>query len=71
VGQRPALHGAAGGRFGGSEGGQKRNGHRRLILKVFDYKGEEPRKKTEGHRWADMKVTTAENAYTGKGGSKR
>jgi hypothetical protein len=26
---------------------------------------------TEGRGWADMKPTTADNTYTGKGGNKR
>jgi hypothetical protein len=31
----------------------------------------QPQKKTEGRGWADMKATTADNTYTGNGGSKR
>jgi hypothetical protein len=31
----------------------------------------QPQKKQEGRCWADMKATTADKTYTGKGGSKR
>jgi hypothetical protein len=30
-----------------------------------------PQRKSEGRGWADMRRTTADNTYTGKGGSKR
>jgi hypothetical protein len=36
---------------------------------VKDWK--QPQKKSEGKGWADMRQTTADNTYTGKGGSKR
>ena len=34
-------------------------------------KWQQPQKKNEGRGWADMKATTSDNTYTGKGGSKR
>jgi hypothetical protein len=34
-------------------------------------KWQEPQRKSEGKCWADMKPTTADNTYTGKGGTKR
>ena len=31
----------------------------------------QPQRQQEGRCWADMKATTADNTYTGKGGTKR
>jgi hypothetical protein len=36
---------------------------------VHDWK--QPQRKTEGRGWSDMKVTTADNTYIGKGGPKK
>jgi hypothetical protein len=50
---------------------QLNSGGRHDAKNHWSDKWQEPQKKTEGRSWADMKATTADNTYTGKGGTRR